>query len=278
MGMASLKKFNALLRTHFQPAVAVCMFLYPVLKALCGQNTSFTFFLLAVAIRFGSEDRNLLSGLACGMLCYKPQFGFPILGLFLVSGRFKTFFSGIAMFLLQLFLNQTIYGDGWLNEWLGFVKWFSAADAVNNAYNAISLVGFAKAVFGPDNHLAINIASFLMVATIVFITWVWYRGGRRSDFASMAGLAAASMVLIPPHVMFYDFGILLIAWAIIFEKLPHKKSIAMFIVLWLFSLSQMFAQLIGFSPLFFSSVITWLLAVHLLYNSATGCQVSQEID
>jgi hypothetical protein len=77
------------------------------------------------------------------------------------------------------------------------------------------------------------------------------------------GLAAVSFVLIPPHVMFYDAGLIVLTYAVIIDKI-HRRQIELICLVWLIGMTQIFADRIGFSPLFFLVVFTFFLSlVHL---------------
>lgn len=129
--------------------LVICLTFYPVFRSvLGGQNTPLTLMLIALLWKFTSEEKPVAAGICLGFLFYKPLFAVPLLGLYLLSGRFKTVISGALILGMLIARNFIVYGTHWLTDWINFTMWFSPADAITNKYNAISWTGFLTAVFG----------------------------------------------------------------------------------------------------------------------------------
>ena len=136
----------------FLPVFTLSMTFYPFLKSnLCGQNTALTFMLIALIWRFTIENRQYLAGIFIGLLLYKPQFAIPLIGLFILSGRFKIASSGIVIGCLVVTISLFFTGIQPYKQWYHFLNWFSPIDANLNGHNAISWIGFLDAVFGTHN-------------------------------------------------------------------------------------------------------------------------------
>jgi hypothetical protein len=84
--------------------------------------------------------------------------------------------------------------------------------------NAISWLGFSQAFFGVESKTAFVLGWGMTLGTIVGLSWVWWAGGRQADLTSQMGLASVCLVLIPPHIMYYDMGLLFFTYAALIIK------------------------------------------------------------
>ena len=55
-----------------------------------GQNTTLSLLLIVACFYNMMNGRNILAGIFLGLLFFKPQFAFPLAGLFLLSGRWQS--------------------------------------------------------------------------------------------------------------------------------------------------------------------------------------------
>jgi len=264
MAFVSLKRIIPGLDEFFLPVFTLSFTFYPFLKSnLCGQNTALTLMLFTLIWRFTLEKRQYLAGIFLGLLLYKPQFGIPLMGLFVLSGRYKIAFSGVTIGCLIVAISLFFTGIQPYKEWYDFINWFSTADANINGHNAVSWIGFLEAAFGTDNKTAFVIGIACCLATVSIISYIWTIGGAKSDFNAQMGLAAVSVILIPPHLMFYDAGLIILTYAVIITKIRNRK-VELICFVWLTGITQIFAKKIGFSPLFFLVVLTFILSlVHI---------------
>ena len=154
----------------FFPFLHLSFTFYPFLKSnLGGQNTALTLMLFALIWRSTKEDRQYLAGISMGLLLYKPQFGIPLIGLFILSGRYKIALSGIVTGCLIIAISLFFTGIQPYKQWYNFISWFNTADANVNGHNAVSWIGFLYAIFGPENRMA-----FIIGATCCFATVSYY--------------------------------------------------------------------------------------------------------
>ena len=100
-------------------------------------------------------------------------------------------------------------GPAWDADWFDLVMAFSGLDVQFNFAELVSWQGVDQALFGDGNRFAVVLGWSFSVATIVALSWVWFRGGREDDFSAQLGLASVAIVLISPHTLFYDGGIAL---------------------------------------------------------------------
>ena len=256
-----LKKLIQGLEEFFLPVFALSLTFYPLLKAtLNGQNSAITLMLFALIWRFTIESRQYLAGFFMGLLLYKPQFAIPLIGLFALSGRLKIAFSGVVTGCLIIAIGLFFTGLQPYEQWYNFLKWFVPADANVNGHNAISWIGFLDAVFGTENRMGFILGYACCFATVVIISYVWTVGRTQSDFNAQMGFAAVSFVLIPPHLMFYDAGLIVLTYAVIIAKINRRK-IELICFVWLAGMTQIIADKIGFSPIFFLVVLTFFIAL-----------------
>ncbi len=182
-----------------------------------------------------------MAGFFMGLLLFKPQFAIPLIGVFMLSGRLKIAFSAISTGCLIIAISLFFTGIQPYEQWYHFLKWFVPSDANVNGHNAVSWIGFLDAVFGTENKITFIIGYACCFATVLFISYVWAVGGTKSDFNAQMGLAAVSFVLIPPHVMFYDAGLIVLTYAVIIAKM-HSRQIKLICFVWLIGITQVFAS------------------------------------
>lgn len=264
-----LRKIIPELRSYFLPAFAICLTFYPFLKAIFnGQNTAFTFMLIALVWLFTLENRFWLAGFFLGLLFYKLQFAVPLIGLFFLSGRMKVVITALVTGIIVFSASLLVVGFQGYENWYQLLKWFSNADAVQNKHNAVSWIGFLDAIFGIDNKTSTIIGTVLCLASIMGISSIWAFGKKKADFSAQMALAAVTLVLIQPHVMYYDAGLIAITYAVILQRIKTRNYLLIFSV-WLLSFAQIFAKPIGFSPIFFIVAFTYFFSHYRLLSSAT---------
>ena len=280
MAFVCLKPIIQGLDEFLLPVFTLSFTFYPFLKSnLGGQNTALTLMLLALIWRSTKEDRQYLAGISMGLLLYKPQFGIPLIGLFILSGRYKIALSGIAAGCLLIAIGLFFTGIQPYKQWYNFISWFNTADANVNSHNAVSWIGFLYAIFGPENRMAFIIGVTCCFATVSIISYIWIKGRTKSGFNAQMGLAVVSIILISPHSMFYDAGLIILTYAVIITKIQSRK-IELICFVWLAGITQIFANQIGFSPIFFLVVLTFIVSlVHIapqamkrkVIRSISGC-------
>jgi len=277
MAFVCLKRIIQGLDEYFLPVFTLSFTFYPFLKSnLGGQNTALTLMLFALIWRFASENRQYLAGISLGLLLYKPQFGIPLIGLFVLSGRYRIAISSIVAGSLVITISLFFTGIQPYKQWYNFINWFSTADAIVNGHNAVSWIGFLNAVLGAENKMAFIIGAVCCLITVSIISYIWTIGGTKSDFNAQMGLAAVSIILISPHVMFYDAGLIILTYVVVISKIQSRK-IELICFVWLTGLTQIFAKQIGFSPLFFIVVLTFIVSLVHIAPQAMGKKMIKSI-
>ena len=158
-------------------------------------------------------------------------------------------------------------GPMWIVQWFKYADWVIHASPGFEAEKAISWLEFFKALLGTDSISGLILGWTMVLGTVVGISWIWYVGGRRANLAAQIGIAVPCLLLIPPHVYYYDAGLLFFTYAVLTAKLLKRKT-ELVVTIWLFGFSQVLSGLIGISPLFLVTVFTSVLAVNILGRMA----------
>jgi hypothetical protein len=265
----SLREHIEELDRFFLPVFTLSLTFYPFLKAvLNGQLTAITFMLFVLTWRFTIGGSQYLAGFCMGLLLYKPQFAIPCIGVFLLSGRLKTSLAALATVCLIVFISLFFTGIEPYMQWYPLLRWFSLVVSDTNGHNAVSWIGFMDAVFGTGNKVVSMLGYVCSGLTVLFISYVWAKGGTKSDFNAQMGLAAVCFVLLSPYMLFYDAGLIVLTYAFLIPKIA-KNRIRLIGFVWLAGLTQLFSERVGFSPIFFLVVFTFSLSILFLYTPAT---------
>jgi len=254
---------------HFLAAFTVALCFSPIFRAItAGQNTILTMLLIALSWRAIEEKHEYLAGIFTGLMLFKPQFALPLIGVFLLSGRWRLgITSGIVAVILYI-IGTLMIGPDWVIVWLQKANWQVQRYAVLDKLVAVSWLGFFEAVLGGGNKWALIAGWSLTIFTIVAISWIWLAGGQRADLMAQMGLLSVCLVLIPPHVIFYDMGILLFTYVAVAAK-PLKRKMEILVIICIISWSQpILAHSLGFSPLFIVAIGTGILAIYTLKRPA----------
>jgi len=209
------------------------------------------------------QNRDYLAGVYTGLMLFKPQFALPLTGVYLLSGRWRIGLSFVVVAVIFYIIGILVVGPDWFFVWLEHAKWQVQAYSSIDKENAVSWLGFFEAILGTGDQRALIIGWALTGLTIIGISLLWWVWGRKNNLTALVGMTSVCLVLMPPHVIFYDAGLLLFVYVVIASSSLSLKAewLAMF---WLLSWSQMAADFIGFSPLFFVTLGTGILAVFIL--------------
>ncbi len=247
------------LHSYFYMILALCLFYYPMMRSVFGgQNTAISFLLITLVWYCTLINREFLAGLCLGALLFKPQFALPLLGLFVLSGRWRSALTGVLSGLLVLAGSYALPGQV-LVRWFDFAPWFSEIDAGVNRVNSISFPGFLEALLGSRSLVFDVLGWTLVVVSIVLVSAVWFFGGREVNFSLLIAVACPVLILAPPHVMYYDISISILSVVAIFGNLRFDAELIG--LLWLLGWSQILGPRLGFSPLFFSALGAFLVSV-----------------
>lgn len=211
--LALLRKPVPVIGRFWLPTIAAALAFYPVFRAVGGgQNTAVTILLVAGVWRFLDDDRDFAAGVAGGLLLFRPQYAIPLIGLMGLSRRWRAVGGAVGVGAALWAATASFMGSSWVTSWLDQVVPFVETDAEVNAGNSISILGFLHAVLGSDSSLALVMGLVGAAAVAGLLSWMWLRP-EQFDLPIRMGLAAMGMLLMSPHTMFYDAGLLVIAGA-----------------------------------------------------------------
>jgi hypothetical protein len=243
---------------------------YPILRSVFGgQNTALSILLIVLCWYKVLHNRHYQAGIFLGLLFFKPQFAVPLAGLFLLSGRWRVWVSAGATAAVLFAFNTALMGPGWFADWFEFVRTFSRFDVQVNFGQLVSWLGFSQSLFGEDSRLAVALGWGLSAVTILGISWIWFAGGRKADFGAQLGLASVCILLIPPHTLFYDAGIALIAVVVLLPRLGRLSPV-LIVGVWALLLLQIISPDLGVSLSFLPLVLILGLAAACLWRDGAS--------
>ena len=250
----------SLIDRHFEIVVIGAIAFYPMYRAITGgQNTALTLLLLAGSWRAVHSDRDAVAGLLLGLLLFKPQFALPLIGLHLLARRWRLGMSAALTAITCWGIGAAFLGVGWLGRWMDSVRFFSDLDAHVNRRNAVSFLGVADTVFGVGNTVGRTLGAALALGTVVALVALWRNRDRRRLCAPMM-VALPAIVLISPHAMFYDAGLLVLPLAaLLAARRARVRDVV--IVLWFAGFLDIAKDAIGLTPLFAVTIAAFVLAL-----------------
>jgi len=258
--LALVRPMLPLVDRHFELAVIGAVAFYPMYRAITGgQNTALTLLLLAGSWRAVDARRDVVGGVLLGLLLFKPQFALPIIGLHLLARRWRLAISAAVTAVACWGVGAVLLGFDWLGNLLDSVRLFSELDAQVNRRNAVSFLGAADTVFGVGDTTGRALGGFLALATVVALSVLWRNHGRRDLCAPMI-VALPAIVLISPHAMFYDAGLLVLPLAaMLAARHVHVRQAA--VVLWLAGVLDVAKHTVGLTPLFAVTIAVFVIAL-----------------
>lgn len=246
--MALLRPMVPFVRRHFELVVTATLLFNPVLRAVTGgQNTALTLLGVAAVWRLVHEDEDVAAGLVVALLLFKPQVAIPLAGVLLLGRRWRAVASTAVGGAAVWGLGGLLMGSSWLTTWWSEVRAFAELDADVNGHNAISWLGVSEHLFGAGSAAAYVVAAPLVLATVAAVSAVWL--SPRFDLATRFAVTTAGVLLMSPHAMFYDAGLLAITAVVALDRLGSRAAAAVGIV-WAGSWLQMGAEALSFAPLF----------------------------
>lgn len=244
---------------------------FPVLTAVGGgQNAAMSVLTLAVVWWALRQDREVIAGVAAGLLAFRPQYALPLIGLMLLARHWRAVGAAAVTIAATWGATAVMLDVGWLPEWLDAVVPFVERDAEVNASNSISFLGFLQAVWSPEATPAVVLGAFGAASVVIALMWMWWRN-ERFTLSDRMGALAIGMLLISPHTMFYDATTLLIAGAALLVRHDEGRTtgnvgVALAAV-WLLGLTQAFASNLGATPL--AVVVAGCFAIFHYTSSAS---------
>jgi len=190
---------------------------------------------------------------------FRPQYALPLMALLLLSRHYRAFRWSIATAALTWVIDAVMLGPFWVTDWMAGVSPFLSTDAVVNGHNAIAVTGFLQAIFGTESSLAFALGALTSLAIAAILAEAWWRG--TIGLNHLVAMTATGILLISPHTMFYDGGLIVITAAILVGDKPSRWPLVPILII--AATTQVAASTLGFSP--FALVV---LAVFIMARRA----------
>lgn len=249
---------------YFEESVMLSLIFFPMMRAVTGgQTTALVFALLAIGVRALADRRDWVAGFAFAGLLFKPQYALALLGVSLLIGRWRAALAGALGAGVLYLAGAATMGWGWLGPWLEQAQWFTEIDAEVNAPNAISWLGVAEAVLGVGDPVAAVIGWGLAGLTAALLARWWW-SDRGVHLGPLLALTCPAILLLAPHAMFYDAGLLVVTMAVLLA-VPGIRAGGV-VALYAAAYTQPLAEEIGVAPTFFITVALFVWAVSVLVD------------
>ncbi|MGH7534886.1 MAG: glycosyltransferase family 87 protein, partial [Gemmatimonadales bacterium] len=272
------------LAPHRLLAAALTLAWFPMFHSVIGgQNTAITFALLAAIYVGTAERRPWLAGVPLGLLTFKPQYALPV-GLVLLARRQYTGAAIAAGVALLLYGVAAVYcGWDWPARLLEGMRLFAVQERGANGPMLMSVVEVLDfALVRPLRHslwpqlaTAVRLAGWVVVAGLgVYLLAAGRRiapGGER--YGAYWALLVATLLLVSPHVAYYDSALLALAVVLLLDYLLASRgavstAVRIGLVAGFFAYAAApWAYLLGFQPLIVLSLAVLLWAASLLRES-----------
>ena len=247
-------------------AVAVTLSFYPLMRSvLGGQNTGFSL-LCAVGLAVSlCRSRDFAAGLWAAAWLFKPQLALPVM---LLGGvrRGRGFWVAVVLGgALWYGLGALAGGFAWPVWWWsdGVVR-FVQTDVSFDLSNGISLreVGLRLGV-----GILATAVSALWLGMTAWRCWFW-----KGSAVPLIVTATVATLLISPHTLFYDAGLLVLCFWVAVES-DVKSVLILAAVTWVLASVQVAAAWLPLSPAFLSLVT----ATVMMWPSKLGTWPSRSV-
>lgn len=244
-----------ILRSAWWPCLALSLTFAPLFVGVgLGQNTGLSLLLIAATWRLLHDDREVAAGVALGLLLYKPQLAIPLVVFVAASGRWRTLAGTVVTGIATWLVGAAILGVGWVGTWLDGLDAFGDIDRASNAANNLSLLGIAEArAHGSAG--ATVVAGALAVAVLTAVSWLWWRRST-DDLAGAMAVAVPAALLLAPHALYYDGGLIILTGLVVLSRLP--RSLLAVLATWALGFGQVFAKTFGVTPVAATVVIAFV--------------------
>lgn len=262
---AAMRPMTSLVRNHRLEVLAVSLTFFPLFRGITGgQNTALSLLLIAVMWRSLHDGREVPAGIAAALLLFKPPLALPFLGALVLARRWRAVAASVATAIALYGLGALLTGPSWPSAWLDAVRYLDRVDTPFNVQNFVSVPGAAEAVFGIDSTAATAVGFGLAAVAVAIVSWTWWR--EVGDLASRIALTTAGALVISPHALYYDSGLLVLVAIVLVERRPELRRWVP--VLWAAGLTHLAADALGVSPLVVLVVLAFGMAFELVRSSA----------
>lgn len=240
-----LRPVNETVRRFPLEVGAVAVSFFPLFRGITGgQNTALSLLLIAVIWRALYEDHELAAGAAAALLLFKPPLALPFLGALLLGRRLRALAAAAGTTGLLYAVGALLTDPSWPVAWVDAVRYLDRVDTPFNVHNFVSAPGVAEALLGTDSFPATIAGLGVALVATVLVSWTWWSA--TGDLDVRIALTAAGAILISPHALYYDAGLLLVVGLVLADRRPDLKI--WLIVGWAAGFSHLLAEPLGWSP------------------------------
>jgi hypothetical protein len=103
------------INNNFIGAFTLSFCFAPIFRAItAGQNTIITMLLIALSWRAIEKKNDYVAGIFCGLMLFKPQFALPLIGVYLLSGRWRVGISSGMIAIILYVIGTLLIGPDWI--------------------------------------------------------------------------------------------------------------------------------------------------------------------
>lgn len=225
--------------------------------SMIGQNTALVV-LAVTSVWWGLERRrDAVAGLAAGLLLLKPQYGVPVVGLVFLARRWTAFGAAVATGAAIYATSALVSGPAWVADWWELAGKLSTVDQGANLTREVSILGMAETFLGSGSSVAFGIWVVGLGVVVGAVLWRLRQRPMLDPYA--LALVPPMLVLIAPHSLYYDAGVLLLSLAVLLTTVaPARRTLVL--ATWLAGgAAYLLHDLLGFQPvaLLVLATLTW---------------------
>lgn len=269
--LASLRllvgRIPLLTRARVPAALALGLTFLPMFIGVFNGQTTALILLLAVVVWVGLVDgRDGVAGLAAGVLLVKPQYGAVLIGLLVLARRWRAVAAAAGAGAAVWVGSALVAGPGWAGRWIEMVTSLSDIDQGSNLSNEVSPLGWAELALGQGSTVAAVVG--LGASAGVAVALVLALRGVPVESPLVPALVLPSLLLIAPHALYYDAGLLLVALAALLPTVPATWRPLVAAAWWAAGLGHLASDTIGVEPVGLLVLATWAWAHGARHASA----------
>lgn len=242
-----IRPCNRIARDFPLETFTVALLFFPMFRGVTGgQNTALTTLLVCGLWRALHDGRDRLAGALAALLLFKPPFALPFLGVLVLARRWGAVAASMGATVVLYGAGAALTDPGWPEVWVDAIRFLDEVDTPFNVQNFVSVPGAAEAIFGVDSTAAFAVGYLLAGLIALAVAACWLRSGDVVPLDVRIAVTTVGAVLISPHALYYDAGLLVIAGLVVLERRP---SLSPWVAgLWLAGFGHALADPLGVSP------------------------------
>lgn len=219
-----------------------------------------------------ADGRDLSAGLVAGALLLKPQYAVVLIGLMVLGRRWRGVGAAIGGAAVVWAGSAVVAGPGWTGRWLDLVSSMSDIDGGVNLPNEVSWFGLAEVAFGQGSTAAVIVGGVAILVTAGVLVWT-LRAVDPTDPRAIAVLLP-SLLLIAPHALYYDAGILVVALAALLPTVRNTARPGVAALWWATGLTHIASDRLGVEPVAVLVLATWAWSLWAIHAPAASPDTS----